>query len=160
MSQISAHAASGSPPDGLCLGAFRVQPDGSLAAREPGAPPALRFSWRGRLCSATLGIDGLALSAEAGLVPSTAEAPLAREAVFGTLTALPAELPRGWEVRLTPGHGVRLSVTTALDGPATAAVLVTAMVRFALALDPYLALLGDAVGPAGSSPGSPSIWPG
>lgn len=165
MSHHSANAGAESPPSGtlhsdnILLGAFAVRPDGSLSARVPGTPPALRFAWKGRPCSAILGENGLELSAEAGMVPSTADAPAAREAALGALNILPGELPGGWELRLSPDHRVRLGAKTTLDGPATAATLVTAMVRFALALDPYLSRLGDVVGPAGFS-GKPSNCPG
>lgn len=159
MSEHRANAEPASPSAGIHLGAFAVASDGTLSAREPRALPALRFAWRGRPCSAVLGRDGLELSAEAGMVPSTAEAPSAREAAFGTINALPAELPRGWDLHLSPDHRVRLGASASLDGPATAAALVTAMVRFALALDPYLVRLGEAISPPDSS-GNPSSCPG
>ena len=159
MSEHSAYVEPGSQLAELPLGAFAVRPDGSLSAREAGNAPALRFAWRGRPCSATLGPSALELSAEAGMVPSTAEAPAAREATFGLLSMLPSDLPRGWELRLSPDHSVRFGATASIEGPATVATLVAAMVRFVLALDPYLARLGDAVGPVGA-PGSPSSCPG
>ena len=165
MNQHVARAEPGVPPagtvqpDDILLGAFAVRRDGSLSAREPGTPPALRFNWRGRPCSATLAAGSLELSAEAGMVPSTAEAPAAREAALSILSALPGDLPRGWDLRLSPDHRVRLGAVAMIEGPTTAATLVTEMVRFALALDPYLARLDDVVGSSGAS-GSPSSWPG
>ncbi|MFT8245811.1 hypothetical protein [Roseomonas sp. BN140053] len=143
----------------LPLGAFAVGEDSSLSPREPGTEPALRFLWRGHPCRAALGAAGLQLSAEAGRVPSTAGNAAAREPAFAALAALPGELPAGWNLALLPDHRVRLDASASIAGPTTAPAIVAAMVRFALALDPYLERLASA-GIAGGASGTPSTCPG
>jgi len=136
------------------LGGFAISPEGALEPL-PGERPALRFRWRGRACTAGLAAGSLELLAEAGRVPSTAEPGAPRVAALAAVRALPGELPAGWRLDLRPDHRVGVAATATLDGPATATVLVTALVRFALRLDPYLAKLeaagvGDAFGKSGA----------
>jgi hypothetical protein len=116
-------------------GPFLVQPDGAL---HPRGRPALRFAWRGRPCEAWIEAGKVALSVAAGAVPYTAERPADRPGAFAELARLPADLPPGWRLRLLPDHRIRLEAERALPDPAHSAALVTAMVAFALALDPYL----------------------
>lgn len=127
--------------DRLPLGPFAVGPDGVLHLRHAEARPAMRFAWRGRGCEAELLPDrgALRLAAVAARIPSTAEPGADRARAFAALSGLPPPgLPGGggWRLRLLPDHRVRVEAQAALPGPATA--MVAAMVRFALALDPYL----------------------
>ena len=122
-------------------GPFLVGNDGSLT---PLRNAAMRFTWRGRGCEATLSEGQINLAAQAGEVPYTAEQPLARPGAFAALEQMPAALPVGWRLRLMPDHRVRLEAAFDLHGDTTATALVSAMVGFALALDPYLDRLESA----------------
>ena len=117
-------------------GPFRIAPDGALALRDGDRPPEIRFDWKGRTCDARLDADRLRMGAVAGRVPSTAEPGASRAQTFAALAALPAALPGGWRLRLTADH--RLRVEAEAPAELSASGLVSAMVRFALALDPYL----------------------
>jgi len=117
----------------------------------PQGHPALGFAWRGRPCEARITEGRLSLSAVAGAVPYTAERAADRPAVFDLIRGLPAELPAGWRLRLLPDHRLRLETDQTLPAPITAITLVTAMVRFALALDGYLDRLEFAGVAAGSA---------
>lgn len=99
--------------------------------------PALRFDFRGRRCEAEIGPQAVTLAAEAARIPSTAEIGADRTRAFATVATIPQSLPAGWRLRLTPDHRIRVEAATRLPAP-TATSLVAAMVRFALALDPYL----------------------
>ncbi len=135
-------------------GPFRVEADGALC---PLRPPALRFDWRGRPVHAAWEESALRLSTQAGRVPFTAEARAHRPHAFAMLRGLPADLPAGWRLRLMPDHGVRLEAALPLPDRPTATAIMEAMVRFALALDPYLDRLESAgVGDAGRE----KTWPG
>ncbi len=138
----------------LTLGPFVVSPDGLLQPARPDASPALRFAWRGRRCEAALHPDGLKLASVAARVPSTAETGGDRDRTFAELAALPRTLPDGWRVKLLPDHRIRVDADTPMDSPPTATRLITAMVRFALELDPYLDRLESAG--AGVPPAAPS----
>lgn len=120
------------------LGRFAATPDGAIVPLTEPDPPALRFAWRGRRCQAQVGPDGIRLAADAARIPSTAEPGADRRRAFAGLAALPARLPAGWQVRLLPDHRIRLEAAAPLDRPANATALVAALVRFVLALDPYL----------------------
>jgi hypothetical protein len=130
-----------------------VQPDGGLALR---LEARLRFQWRGRPCSAALSAERLALAAEAGWIPFTAAAAADRPRAFAALASLATALPQGWRVRLTPAHRVTLETVHPLPAPPTAVLLVAALVRFTLTLDPYL----DRLEAAGAGYGSANTWPG
>lgn len=134
-------------------GPFLVEPDGALL---PVRPPALRFAWRGRPCKARLADGKLCLSAGAGAVPYTAERAADRPGAFAAIAALPAHLPGGWRLRLLPDHRLLVEAEDALPTPTTAITLVGALVRFALALDPYLDRLESAgvAAAAGGRPGT------
>jgi len=119
------------------LGRFEVAPDGTLHPARP-EPAAIGFAWRGRPCFAELEERRLRLAATAGRIPSTAEPGADRRRAFAMLRAMPA----GWQVRLAPDHSVLVESATELPDPPTAVSLISAMVRFALALDPYLEGLG------------------
>ncbi|MBL6456450.1 hypothetical protein JMJ55_14035 [Belnapia sp. T6] len=144
-------------PQDLTLGPFAVDRDGSLRPREPGLRPAMRFAWRGRCCEAALGPEEVQLSAIAARIPSTAEAGPARPGAFAAIAALPGSLPPGWRARLLPDHRVQLETRAPLSDSPTTVELLAAMVRFALALDPYLERLDSACGPPS---GTAKTWPG
>ncbi len=128
----------------LTLGPFSVDRDGILRPLDPGALPALHFAWRGRACDAELDGGLLRLASAAARIPSSAEPGADRSRAFAELASLPALLPRGWTVKLMPDHRVKLESEARLETPPTATSLIAAMVRFALALDPYLDRLEDA----------------
>lgn len=128
-------------------GPFLVAPDGSLTTTRPSA---LRFAWRGRGVEARLEEGRINLSALAGRVPYTAESALGRPRAIAEIGRLPADLPKGWRLRVLPDHRLRLEAELPLPGTTTATALVGAMVGFALALDPYL----DRLESAGVAPGS------
>ena len=130
----------------LILGPFAVARDGALQPRQPAEPPALRFCWRGRRCEAAVAADGVRLAAIAGRIPSTAEAGADRASAFEMVAALPRSLPPGWRLQLLPDHRIRLEAAADTAPAPTATSLIAAMVRFALAMDPY-------PGPAGRSLG-------
>jgi hypothetical protein len=145
----------------LTLGPFAVHPDGILRPRAPALRPALRFAWRGRPCEAAMHgpEEGLRITAIAARVPSTAEHGAEhRRGSLAALADLPPSLPAGWRLALTPDHRVRLEAPAPLEpGRApTAVALIAAMVRFCLALDPYLDRLEAALG----APGTENTWPG
>ena len=143
----------------LTLGPFAVDRDGTLKPREPGLRPAMRFAWRGRWCEAALAEEEVQLATLAGRIPSTAEAGADRPSAFEAFAALPGSLPPGWRARLLPDHRLRLEASAPLPEPPTVTELVAAMVRFALALDPYLDRLETACG-TGASSGTEKTWPG
>jgi hypothetical protein len=128
----------------LTLGPFAVDPDGILRPLDPGALPALHFAWRGRACDAELDGTWLRLASAAARIPSSAEPGADRSRAFAELAGLPALLPRGWTVKLLADHRVQLEAEAQLETPPTATSLIAAMVRFALALDPYLDRLENA----------------
>ncbi|WP_137124874.1 hypothetical protein [Roseomonas sp. HF4] len=122
----------------LRLGPFDVTPDGALAPRRAQDPPALRFAWRGRACLAELGPGGVRIAADAGRIPSSADPGADRRRAFAAAAGLPGRLPAGWRARLTPDHRIRLEASAPMAAPPGATALVAALVRFVLALDPYL----------------------
>lgn len=136
----------------LTLGPFSIDPSGTLAPRAPGLRPELRFAWRGRPCQAALGADEVLLAAIAARIPSTADPAADRPGALAALARLPPGMPEGWRLRLLPDHRVCLEARETLDGPPTAVALLTRLVRFALALDPYLERLEAAgAGPPGTA---------
>lgn len=124
--------------DTIELGRFVVAPDGALTPRRAPEPPALRFAWRGRPCQAHFDPGAIRLEADAARIPSTADRPADRPRAFAAAAELPRRLPAGWQARLLPDHRIRIEVEAPMDCPANATMLVAALVRFALALDPYL----------------------
>lgn len=118
------------------LGPFAVTRDGALSLPDEAPAASIRFAWKGRPCEARLEAGRLRLTAIAGCIPSTAEPGADRSHTFAALARLPPEMPPGWRLRLMPDH--RLCVETEGSPQLSAAPLVAAMVRFALALDPYL----------------------
>ncbi|MBR0673869.1 hypothetical protein [Neoroseomonas soli] len=128
----------------IALGPFAVMPDGGLAPRTADPAPALQFAWRGRACRAELSADGLRIAADAARIPSTAEPGADRRRAFAAVAGLPARLPAGWHARLLPDHRLRLEASAPLAAPANATALVASLVRFVLALDPYLDSLEEA----------------
>lgn len=124
--------------DTIELGRFAVAPDGGLTARHPPEPPALRFAWRGRSCSAQFDTGSIRLSADAARIPSTADRPHDRPRAFAAVAGLRGHLPQGWRARLLPDHRIRIEAEAPMDNPSNATALITALVRFALSLDPYL----------------------
>ena len=71
-----------------------------------------------------------------GASPRRRIAGAAAACAFAAAATLPPDLPEGWTLRLTPDH--RLTVEAEAPLRATAVELVGEMVRFALALDPWL----------------------
>ncbi len=141
----------------LTLGPFAIDSSGTLAPRAPGLRPELRFAWRGRPCRAALDPDAVRLAAIAARIPSTADPAGDRPGALAAMAELPPVMPDGWRLRLLPDHQVCLEAREALDGPPTAVALVTRLVRFALALDPYLERL-EAAGT--DPPGTAKTCPG
>lgn len=144
----------------LTLGPFAVARDGLLQPLDPTAPPALHFAWRGRPCAARVTGSAVELASCAARIPSSAEPGADREHAFATLAALPPQLPVGWKVKLLPDHQIRLEAATTLQSPPTATSLIAALVRFALALDPYLDQLEDAGVRYPPAAGTVNTWPG
>lgn len=127
------------------IGPFLVDRDGVLLACDASRPAGFGFRWRGRRIRAELCADArLRLSVLAGHVPFTAEAAPLRPGVFAALAALRAEADAGWQVALTPGHGVVVEVVEDLGAPATVSRLIVAATRFVLRLAPCLDLLDEA----------------
>jgi hypothetical protein len=122
----------------IALGPFAVMSDGAFAPRDPHPMPCLRFAWRGRACQAELGAEGVRLAVVAARIPSTADPGGDRRRAFAALAQLPAILPPGWRARLLPDHRITVEALAPIGAPANAIALVSAMVRFALDLDPWL----------------------
>lgn len=122
----------------IALGPFAVTSDGAIAPRQPLPVACLRFAWRGRACHAELGAEGVRLAVDAARIPSTADPGADRRRAFAALAQLPASLPPGWRARLLPDHRIRVEAMSRLGAPANPIALVSAMVRFALDLDPWL----------------------
>ncbi|MDB5415016.1 MAG: hypothetical protein JWR10_3351 [Rubritepida sp.] len=92
-------------------------------------------------------LDGeIRLRAMAGRIPSTAEKNADRAGTLRQVATLPPDLPAGWRLRLTADH--RLSLETETPPRGTAVGMLGEMVRFAIALDPYLDRL-EAAGASG-----------
>lgn len=125
----------------LAHGPFLIADDGSLTLLRQ---PALRFAWRGRGCEATVETGRVSLTVQAGAVPYTVEQPAARPGAFAALGTLRGDLPAGWRIRLRPDHRISLETEVALPAGPTATALLSVMVGFALALDPYLDRLESA----------------
>jgi hypothetical protein len=124
--------------DTIELGRFAVAPDGALTPRSMPEPPALRFAWRGRRCEAHFDPGCIRLEADAARIPSTAERPFDRPRAFAAVAGLAHSMPSGWRAQLMPDHRIRIEAEAPMDAPSNVTALVSAMVRFALALDPYL----------------------
>lgn len=141
----------------LTLGPFAIAPTGGLSPRDGSLRPALRFAWRGRPCRVELDAQEMRLAAIAARVPSTADAGADRAGTWAALADLPPQMPEGWTMRLLPDHRISLETAQPLASPPTAVSLVAQMVRFALALDPYLDRLeaggAEAPGMAKTCPG-------
>lgn len=120
------------------LGPFAVTPDGALAPREPHPAPCLHFAWRGRACEARIAHEGVRMAVEAGRIPSTADPGADRRRAFAALADLPGNLPPGLQARLLPDHRIRVEATAPVTVPANPVALVSALVRFALEIDPWL----------------------
>jgi hypothetical protein len=122
----------------IALGPFAVTSNGAIAPREPHPAPCLRFAWRGRACQAELGAEGVRMAVDAARIPSTADPGADRRRAFAALAQLPGSLPPGWQARLLPDHRIRVEALSRIGAPANPIALVSAMVRFALELDPWL----------------------
>jgi hypothetical protein len=135
--------------DSITLGPIVVDVSGgTLAVREPGQRLEVHFAWRGRPCQAELDTDGMRLAAIAARIPSTADPEANRPGTMEAVADLPLEMPEGWRMCLLPDHRIRVETDEPLDSPPTAVGLLSRMVRFALALDPYL----DRLEAAGTEP--------
>lgn len=148
--------ASHRPPcvEALSRGPFLVEPNGALVPRRV---PTLHFSWHGRPCEARITAGRIHLAAAVGAVPYTAERAADRPAVLAVIKALAADLPVGWQLRVLPNHRLQIETQAGLLAPFTAVRLVTAMVGFVLALDPYLQRLELAGTAAGSVAAGPAM---
>ena len=124
--------------DVITLGHLAIDPEGRLAPKQADRPLEFTFDWRGRRCRAELSAEGLVVETDAARIPSTTEGRDVRQASFATLAALNPGLPEGWRMGLTPDHRIRFEADLALVPPTNAPELVAALVRFVLALDPYL----------------------
>lgn len=122
----------------LTLGPFAIAPGGTLTPRRADQRPMLRFAWRGRPCEAELGADSLRLATLAARIPSSAASGADRPGALAALAGLAPSMPKGWRLRLLPDHRISLEATAPFDAPPTAVGLLAELVRFALALDPYL----------------------
>lgn len=120
------------------LGPFAVTPEGALAPREPHPAPCLHFAWRGRACQAQIAHEGVRMAVDAGRIPSTADPGADRRRAFAALAELPDHLPPGLQARLLPDHRIRVEATAPVAVPANPIALVSALVRFALQIDPWL----------------------
>lgn len=137
----------------LTLGPFLVAKDGTLCPRANGIRPLLRFAWRGRGCVAEVTPQGLRLTALVGRIPSTIERQGNRMAVMRAVAAMRGGPSRGVSFHLLPDHRLLLrrqdpappDASPPGASPLAATSLVTEMVRFVFALDPFLDQL-DAVG--------------
>jgi len=139
----------GAAMNSLPLGPFAIDlDDATLAPRTPGVRPELRFAWRGRPCQAALAPHAMRLAAIAARIPSTADPAADRPATLEALADLPLAMPEGWRLRLLPDHRVSVEADEPFEGPPTAVAVVSRLVRFALALDPYL----DRLEAAGTEP--------
>jgi hypothetical protein len=124
--------------DAITLGHLTIDPEGRLAPKLADRPLEFTFDWRGRRCRAELCSEGLVVETDAARIPSTAEGRGHRQTSFATLAALTPGLPEGWQIGLTPDHRIRFEADLALVPPTNSPELIAALVRFVLALDPYL----------------------
>jgi len=109
---------------------------GRLVPQDAARLPRLSFAWRGRACEMQVAASGLGFAAIAGHVPFTIEIGPARGELMEVISRMPETLPEGWKLSLTADSRLRLEASTPSE--ATAVTLLREMVRFALALDPYL----------------------
>jgi hypothetical protein len=138
------------------LGPFMVDAEGRLTPRDPEAPPAFIFRWRGRPVRVHIvraqnlrpdESDGrLRLQATLGRVPSTAHGtqPALRPRSFSVMRELRRLVPPEWRVRLSPDHRALLEAEAEIALPITATGLLTEVTLFLLGLAPYLDLLDEA----------------
>lgn len=124
--------------DVITLGPLAIDPEGRLTPKLADRPLEFTFDWRGRRCRAELSTEGLVVETDAARIPSTTEGRDLRQNSFTTLAALNPGLPEGWSMGLTPDHRIRFEADLALVSPTNSPELVAALVRFVLALDPYL----------------------
>ncbi len=129
------------PPRPIPLGPFVIEPEGRLQLRGVEAKPAFWFLWQGHRVDAKLGPGGVTLNMLIGRIPSTIRQPEVREPAFALLRALPATLPEGWTMRLTPEHTIRVQAFDTVALPATIAGLVEPLVRFLLRVSPYMEVI-------------------
>jgi hypothetical protein len=130
-------------PDMFPLGPFLVEASGRLLFRNPEVTSGFSFAWRGRRFAAVLGEGRMGLSGVLGCVPSSAAGVERRAASFAAVRALPRCLPPGWRLLLLPDHRVQVQAEETMDWPANAAAVLQPVVRFLLALAPYLDLLEE-----------------
>jgi hypothetical protein len=124
--------------DTTALGHLAIDPEGRLAPKLGDRPVEFTFDWRGRRCGVELSSEGLVVEIDAAPIPSTAEGRDQRQASFATLAALTPGISDGWRLGLTPDHRILFEADLALLKPTNSPELIAALVRFVLALDPYL----------------------
>jgi hypothetical protein len=133
------------------LGPFEVDSEGRLSPVVHEASPAFLFRWRDRVVRSRLALTDatagrLTMQTVVGRVPSTAvsEDETLRPRSFVLLHWLSHEVPKDWQMSLSPDHRVSLMTEMPVELPITAAALVTRITCFALTLAPYLDLLDEA----------------
>ena len=124
--------------DTIELGGFAVAPDGALTPRGLPDPRRCASPGAGDPARPMSMPAGSGWRVDAARIPSTAERPADRPRAFAAVAGLPRNLPTGWQARLLPDHRIRIAAEAPMDCPSNVTALVAAMVRFALALDPYL----------------------
>ena len=124
--------------DTIPLNRLEATRDGAIAPAAANDAPLVRFAWRGRRCQAEIGHNAIRLVADAARIPSTAQPGVDRRRAFQAMAELPDSLPQGWQATLLPDHRIRVEAQAPFISPAKATALDSALVRFALALDPVI----------------------
>ncbi len=135
------------------IGPFKLDAQGLLTPATVDSFPGFKVRWRERTVHArmvkdtdTATVGRLEFSGILGRVPSTAKSPphlKQRDSALSVLRTLPALMPPGWAINLSPDHSVILVITTPLDLPTSAVSLITKVTLFLLALSPYLNVLDE-----------------
>jgi hypothetical protein len=150
------------------IGPFRVDDNGLLRPASASSFPAFRVRWRTRMVhTRMLPANGcedkghLEFTSRLGRIPSTAERgrPARGDQALVMLRHLPALLPQGWSMELSPDHSVLVASTTPIQLPISAVALVSKVTLFLLTLAPYLDVL-DAEGVTFAAGGTVNTWPG
>jgi hypothetical protein len=128
----------------VAIGPFLIARDGQLTLRVPEPVPGFSFNWRGVGFMVRLSAGTLALVAQVGRIPSTAEGRARRAEALEVLRALPAALPPAIRLRLLPDHRLQLESEAALAWPSSATALFAPIVAMMLRTAPVLDLLREA----------------
>jgi hypothetical protein len=125
------------------LGPFLVEGSGQLKFRTPDTAPEFSFLWRKRCFNVKLATDSLSFAVPIGRLPSTSKGQAQRDAAMAVLRALGRQLPVGWRIHLLADHRIQLDARQHLQWPATAAALLTPIVRLVLQIAPLLDLIDE-----------------